>query len=85
KRPVRGDVPFNGTFGRRIYDYIIFPVLGPDGEVEAVAGTTRDVTERKNSEARQHALFRLAEAIRSAGSLGDIASAAAQIIGDALT
>ncbi|WP_420105139.1 ATP-binding protein [Herbaspirillum huttiense] len=85
KRPVRGDVPFNGTFGRRIYDYIIFPVLGPDGEVEAVAGTTRDVTERKNSEARQHALFRLTEAIRSADSLGDIASAAAQIIGDALT
>ena len=85
KRPVRGDVPFNGTFGRRIYDYIIFPVLGPDGEVEAVAGTTRDVTERKNSEARQHALFRLAEAIRAAGSLTDVARAAAHVIGDALT
>jgi len=85
KRPVRGDVPFNGTFGRRIYDYIIFPVLGPDGEVEAVAGTTRDVTERKNSEARQHALFRLAEAIRAAGSLTEVASAAAHVIGDALT
>lgn len=84
-RPVRGDVPFNGTFGRRIYDYILFPVLGPDGEVEAVAGTTRDVTERKNSEARQHALFRLAEAIRAAGSLQDVASAAAHIIGEALT
>ncbi len=85
KRPVRGDVPFNGTFGRRIYDYIIFPVLGPDGEVEAVAGTTRDVTERKNSEARQHALFRLAEAIRAASSLTEVASAAAHVIGDALT
>ncbi|EIJ48773.1 multi-sensor hybrid histidine kinase [Herbaspirillum sp. GW103] len=85
KRPVRGDVPFNGTFGRRIYDYILFPVLGPDGEVEAVAGTTRDVTERKNSEARQHALFRLAEAIRAAESLGAIASAAAHVIGEALT
>ncbi len=85
KRPVRGDVPFNGTFGRRIYDYIIFPVLGPDGEVEAVAGTTRDVTERKNSEARQHALFRLAEAIRAATSLESIAAATAQIIGETLT
>lgn len=50
KRPIRGEVPFNGTFGRRMYDYIFVPVLGPDGEVEAVAGTTRDVTERKQFE-----------------------------------
>ena len=45
-KPVRGEVPFTGTFGRRIYDYIFVPVVGPDGKVEAVAGTTRDVTER---------------------------------------
>ncbi|MEN0036697.1 MAG: PAS domain-containing protein [Cellvibrio sp.] len=50
KKPVRGDVPFNGAFGRRIYDYIFVPVLGPDGEVEVIAGTTRDVTERKEHE-----------------------------------
>jgi PAS domain S-box-containing protein len=50
RKPIRGEVPFNGTFGRRIYDYIFVPVLGPDGEVEAVAGTTRDVTERKEFE-----------------------------------
>ena len=50
KAPIRGEVPFNGTFGRRIYDYIFVPILGPDGEVEAVAGTTRDVTERKRFE-----------------------------------
>ncbi len=45
KLPIRGEVPFTGTFGRRIYDYIFVPVFGPDGEVEAIAGTTRDVTE----------------------------------------
>jgi PAS domain S-box-containing protein len=50
KQPIRGEVPFTGTFGRRIYDYIFVPVLGPDGQVEAVAGTTRDVTERKQAE-----------------------------------
>ena len=50
KAPIRGEVPFNGTFGRRIYDYIFVPIIGPDGEVEAVAGTTRDVTERKRFE-----------------------------------
>ncbi len=52
KRPIKGEVPFKapltGIFG--IYEYIFTPVLGPDGEVEVVAGTTRDVTDRKRSE-----------------------------------
>ncbi|QJW98531.1 PAS domain S-box protein [Frigoriglobus tundricola] len=52
KQPVRGEVPFDGTHGRREYDYIFVPVLGADGAVEAVAGTTRDVTERKETERR---------------------------------
>lgn len=50
KQPIRGEVPFTGTFGRRIYDYIFVPIIGADGEVEAVAGTTRDITELKQSE-----------------------------------
>lgn len=50
KQPVRGEVPFTGTLGRRIYDYLLVPVFGADGEVEAVAGTTRDVTDRKEIE-----------------------------------
>lgn len=45
KQPVRGEVPFSGTHGRRFYDYILVPVMGAQGEVEAIAGTTRDVTE----------------------------------------
>ena len=45
KKPIRGEVPFSGTFGRRIYDYIFVPVVGPNGNVEAVAGTTRDITD----------------------------------------
>ena len=50
KKSVRGEVPFDGTFGRRVYDYIFVPVMGTDGEVEVIAGTTRDVTERKDHE-----------------------------------
>jgi len=50
KLPVRGEVPFTGAFGRRIYDYLLVPVIGANGEVEAVAGTTRDVTDRKQLE-----------------------------------
>ncbi len=50
RQPVRGEVPFTGTLGRRIYDYIFVPVIGADGRVEAVAGTTRDVTESRQVE-----------------------------------
>jgi PAS domain S-box-containing protein len=50
KKPVRGEVPFAGTFGRRDYDYLLVPVLDADGEVAAVAGITRDITERKQME-----------------------------------
>lgn len=50
RQPVKGEVPFDGTFGRRVYEYIFVPVIGPDGTVEAIAGTTRDVTERKAAE-----------------------------------
>lgn len=50
RQPIRGEVPFNGTNGRRTYDYIFAPVLGDDGQVEMVAGTTRDISERKGME-----------------------------------
>ena len=58
KRPIRGEVPFTGTGGRRVYDYIFVPVFGADGEVEAVAGTTRDVTDRQMAEAALRAADR---------------------------
>jgi PAS domain S-box-containing protein len=51
KQPIRGEVSFpHATLGRRVYDYILTPVLNEQGEVEAVAGTTRDITERKQWE-----------------------------------
>jgi PAS domain S-box-containing protein len=50
KKPIRGEVPFSGAFGPRNYDYLMVPVLGADGEVAAVAGITRDITERKQME-----------------------------------
>jgi PAS domain S-box-containing protein len=45
KQPLRGKIPYYAKGGGGIYDYIFVPVFGPDGNVEAVAGTTRDVTE----------------------------------------
>jgi PAS domain S-box-containing protein len=50
KQSIRGEVPFKGPLGERIHDYIFVPVFGADGEVEAIAGTTRDVTVLKQAE-----------------------------------
>ncbi len=70
RKSIRGQVPFTGTVGRREYDYIFVPVIGADGEVEAVAGTTRDVTERKEAE----------QAIRAGEERLRIALAAAHMV-----
>jgi PAS domain S-box-containing protein len=66
RAPIRGEIPFTGTNGTRVYDYIFAPVLGPDGEVVAVAGTTRDITDRQGAEqAVREQAARLAEADRA--------------------
>jgi PAS domain S-box-containing protein len=47
KKPVRGDVSFpHATLGKRMYDYILVPVIDQHGKVEAITGTTRDVTQQ---------------------------------------
>ncbi|MEO8005115.1 MAG: ATP-binding protein [Betaproteobacteria bacterium] len=51
RQPVRGEVAYtaaNGEYG--VYDYIFAPVLGPDGEVESIVSTSRDITVRKRAE-----------------------------------
>lgn len=51
KLPVRGEVSFpHATLGKRMYDYILAPVLDENGEVQAVAGTTRDISDLKMAE-----------------------------------
>ncbi len=67
KRAISGEVPFtggSGIFG--VYEYIFAPVLDPDGEVEVIAGTTRDVTVRKQTE----------QALRNGKELMEVALAA---------
>ena len=66
---IRGEVPFTGTNGRRIYEYIFVPVLDEKGEVESVAGTTRDITERLQAEEALRRSEKLATAGRLAASI----------------
>ncbi len=91
RQSIRGEVPFNGTHGRRIYDYIFVPIIGEDGEVEAIAGTTRDVTERKQaeesirlSEARQRFTVRLADALRPLSDPIEVQEVASRLLGEQL-
>ncbi|WET01756.1 PAS domain S-box protein [Flavobacterium sp. YJ01] len=53
KKSIRGTVSFpHAELGRRVYDYIFAPVFNEKGDVEAIAGTTRDITEIKQAEAK---------------------------------
>jgi PAS domain S-box-containing protein len=66
RAPIHSEIPFTGTNGTRVYDYIFAPVFGPGGEVVAIAGVTRDVTERKAAEqALRDQAERLAESDRA--------------------
>ena len=47
---MRDETPYTSTIGTRAYEYIFVPVTGADGTVVAVAGSTRDITERKQAE-----------------------------------
>jgi PAS domain S-box-containing protein len=50
KQPIRDTTPFTGPTGEtRYYEYIFVPVLDAHGRVEAVAGSTRDITEQNRA------------------------------------
>lgn|GEM_PF-297080 len=84
RQSIRGAVPFTGTNGRRHYDYIFVPIFGADGEVEAVAGTTRDVTERWQQEERQAFLVRLADTLRPLSDPLEVQAEASRVLGQFL-
>ena len=48
KKQFRGEMDYTTASGQKaFYDYILVPAFNRDGEVEAVAGTARNITERK--------------------------------------
>lgn len=50
RRPVKDETPYTSAIGSRMYEYLFFPLLSESGGVKGVAGVTRDITERKESE-----------------------------------
>ncbi len=80
RRPIRGVVPFTGVQGQRICDYIFVPVFGSGGEVEAVAGTTRDITELKQNENALRFLVDLSAATQALSTPDDILATTARLL-----
>ena len=69
---------FNGTNGRRLFDWRVYPVVGSDGEVLSVFSFSRDITERKTaedelrkSEERFHKIFHASPAPMSISTISD--------------
>ena len=78
KSRVSDETPFTSALGSRYYEYIFVPVLAPGGRVEAVAGSTRDITERKQAEVlilrRAAQLQKLADIANRINSAHDVDS-----------
>ena len=53
KELVRDETPYTSPSGTRAYEYIFTPVIGEDGRVEAVVGSTRDITEYREANRRK--------------------------------
>ncbi len=72
KVTIRDQSPFTGPTGiTRRYEYIFVPVLSADGQVEAVAGTTHDITDQKLiEEALRKSEERLTLALEAGGGVG---------------
>jgi PAS domain S-box-containing protein len=72
REPLRDQTPFAGPNGEtRHYEYIFVPVFGAEGRVEAVAGSTRDSTDRTRSEeALRTSEERLTLSLEAGGGVG---------------
>jgi len=55
RKSIKGEVPFTGAAAFPAFTSTSSPRFWADGEVEVIAGTTRDVTERKKLMANERA------------------------------
>jgi PAS domain S-box-containing protein len=66
RQPLKDETSYTSTFGTRAYEDIFVPILNPDGTVQAVAGTTRDITQRKQIEIEREQILQREQAAREA-------------------
>jgi PAS domain S-box-containing protein len=79
--PVVAETPFPSPRGTRTFEYVLSPIYAEDGRLEALAGITRDVEERRLLERRTQealqALLAMAQALTSADGAADAADSGA--------
>ena len=51
RQPLKDEAPYTSAVRTGVYEYVFVPLLDAKGAVEAVAGVTRDITDRKHTEA----------------------------------
>ncbi len=66
----------------RTYDVIKVPLKNERGEVTAICGIARDITERKMTEKLQNALYRISETASSSDNLDNLYRSVHAIIGE---
>lgn len=50
RHSLQDETPYTSKVGERMYEYLFFPLFGEGGNVDAVAGVTRDITDRRRAE-----------------------------------
>ncbi|MBD1867060.1 PAS domain-containing protein [Cyanobacteria bacterium FACHB-471] len=66
RQPLKDESSYTTAFGTRAYEDIFVPIFNPDGTVQAVAGTTRDITDRKQIEIEREQILQREQAAREA-------------------
>src|SRR5258708_22923318 len=79
--PVVAETLFPSPRGTRTFEYVLSPIYTEDGRLEALAGITRDVEERRQLERRTQealqALLAMAQALTSADGAADVGDSGA--------
>ena len=66
------------------WDVIIRPIFGPDGRLEKLLSVSRDITDQKQAELDQAALYKVGELIRSATCPDDLLGDVGDLVGNYL-
>ena len=66
------------------WDVIIRPIFGPDGSLEKLLSVSRDITDQKQAELDQAALYKVGELIRSATCPDDLLADVVDLVGNYL-